>query len=557
MATILDSIYRNWDPDSVVCRFLRAGSEERITFGGLHEEAARFSTLYRASGVRPGEFVFIVLRHSPDLLSAFLGALLIGSVPSFLPFPSEKQDPQRYWSSHRELFARTGVRAILTEPAYKASLKDAAPDAIVLLAAEAHVLPPAGQAPARQMPVGADADDIAFLQHSSGTTGFKKSVVLTHRMVIEQVKRYSGALSLTRADRIVSWLPLYHDMGLIACLVMPLMCGVEFVMMDPFEWVYHPAMLFAAIQQFRATLAWLPNFAFQHLAQAVTDGASYDLSGMRAFISCSEPCKVETFRAFLGRFSSYGIRFEQLQVCYAMAETVFAVTQTRPGTPVDVFEVDRRRFQEDGVAVQPTEGRASLSFVSAGQPIGGLTVCVLDRDGRPLPDRHVGEICVAGPCVFVGYFAEPPGRRVFHDEFYLTGDLGFTIEGRVVVTGRKKDVIISRGQNYYAHDIESLTNAIPGVKPGRVVALGVYNSASGTEDVAVLAERADGARADADVARDIRRTLELEFDLAARVRIVPPGWLCKTTSGKISRSDNLDKYLAEGQSRPGRHGERL
>jgi len=549
--TILDFAFHHWHPDRVFCRFVKAGETVPMTFGRLHAGASAYARAYRSQGLLPGDLVFIILGHSPHLLHAFLGALLAGCVPSFLPFPSEKQDPGHYWETSRTLFQRTRARLVVTESRFEAGLRGADPGQRLLLS-ESLQLDDGPGVP----PPAVDPDAVAFLQHSSGTTGLKKGVVLTHRMVVEQAVRYARILGLGPGDKIVSWLPLYHDMGLIACFILPLMFGVELILMDPFEWVYQPALLFQLAQEHAATLAWLPNFAFQHLCHMVDPDARYDLGRMRAFISCSEPCKAETMQRFLARFSPLGVRAEQLQVCYAMAEAVFAVTQTPLGRPVGLVVVDRQAFQDSQRALPPVPGEPFLTFPVTGFPVPGLALRILDEERRPLPERRVGEIAIAGPCVFPGYFRDPESGSCFTDGFFLTGDLGFLADGQLVVSGRKKEVIISRGKNYYAHDIELITGSVDGVKPGRVAAFPVYNEASGTEDVIVVAERADGATgADANLVREIRRRMEQELDLPVRVRIVPEKWLCKTTSGKMSRADNQAKYLAEqrlaGPPRPG------
>ena len=549
--SILDFAFRHWSPERVFCRFVQRGETVPITFDQLHQGASAYAQAYRSQGLQPGDLVFIIMGHSPHLLHAFLGALLAGCVPSFLPFPSEKQDPAHYWETHRTLFRRTGARLIVTEARFEADLRRADPDRRLLLRESVRVADAV-----RLAPPALDPEAMAFLQHSSGTTGLKKGVVLTHRLVVEQAVRYAGMLGLGSADRIVSWLPLYHDMGLIACFILPLMFGVELILLDPFEWVYEPALLFRMAQAHGATLAWLPNFAFQHLCHMVDLETRSELGGMRAVISCSEPCKDETMERFLARFGPMGVRVDQLQACYAMAEAVFAVTQTPLGRPLDRVVVDRQAFQGSHRAQPPEPGAAALTFPVTGVPVPGLALRILDGERRPLPEGMVGEIAIAGPCVFSGYFGDAESGRCFADGFFLTGDLGFMTEGRLVVSGRKKDVIISRGKNYYAHDIELIASAVAGVKPGRVAAFAVYNEASGTEDVIVVAERDPGAAGpDPVLVREIKRRLELELDLPVRARIVPARWLCKTTSGKVSRADNQAKYLAElklaGDPRPG------
>jgi acyl-CoA synthetase (AMP-forming)/AMP-acid ligase II len=322
---------------------------------------------------------------------------------------------------------------------------------------------------------------------------------------------------------IASWLPLYHDMGLIACFMLPLIADGVIVSLDAFEWVAKPEILLAEIQRARARFVWLPNFAFHHLVRT-RSGEACDLSSVRAFINCSEPCKPATFDEFAAAF---GVDAERLQTCYAMAETVFAVTQTRLGEPP-------RRILRDGKA-----------FLSCGPVIDGLELRILDGEGAALPPDRVGEIAVKGACLFSGYYKlENETKAAFAGDWYRTGDLGFVEGGELFVTGRIKDLIIVNGRNFYAHDIEAVVNAVAGIKPGRAVAVGRFSEVSQSEELLVIAE-AEGTDA-APLRKAVRDAIEAAAGLTgATVQIVPPGWLVKTTSGKISRSENLAKYLTE------------
>ncbi len=268
--------------------------------------------------------MLIMLSHSPAMYYSFVGAMLCGCIPSMMPCPSEKQDPVKFWESHRELFKRIGAGAILTSAENAESIRKNMPgQPLKILLAEQC------QAPVENCePIKPGLDDVALIQHSSGTTGLKKGVQLSYGAIAAQIASYSNALGLVGSDCIASWLPLYHDMGLIACFILPLTLGLPVVSLDAFEWVNRPALLFEAIQAHRCTHVWLPNFAFHHLCRAVDPERGYALDSIKAFTNCSEPCKPETFDLFLETFAGCGVHEGQLQACYAMAETVFAVTQT-------------------------------------------------------------------------------------------------------------------------------------------------------------------------------------------------------------------------------------
>ena len=526
------------------CEFLQGGAHTALRYGDLRRGAERYAGFLQSRGVRRGEVVLVVLRHSPDLFSAFLGAMLMGAVPSFMPFPTSKQEPRLYWSSHQKLLDRMATGTLLT---YGENLTAVAEctrhDGWRLLGVEQAI-----DAQTHFLPASVSPDQIAFLQHSSGTTGLKKGVALTHRAVLRQVRSYAERLQLRPGDRVVSWLPLYHDMGLIACFLLPLITRVPVVMMDPFEWVVSPGRLFDAIQRFRGTHCWQPNFAFHHLCRTVRPSPELDLSSMRAWINCSEPCRAESFDLFVRRFAGAGVRAEHLQVCYAMAETVFAVTQTEPDRPVRRLCVEPDALRLGCAVPAKSDAASSTVLLSTGSPISGLSVQIRDDQGQPVTEGLIGEICIAGDCLFDGYFLLPEEtHRKLREGWYHSGDLGFLREGSLYVTGRKNDLIIVHGRNYYAHELEFLVNQVPGVQPGRTVAAGYFRSEVGSEEVVIIAEAptiTEAARG--DLSQQIKQALLDQAGLLVfDVHLVEAGWLIKTTSGKVSRVENLAKYQAE------------
>jgi fatty-acyl-CoA synthase len=539
--TILDALQdKAGHAQDVFCHFPHASGETIVRHDDLRREAARYAHYFQKNGVRPGEVVLIILRHSPDLFYSFLGAMLAGAIPSFMPCQTSKQDSRLYWSSHQKLFDRIGPCTLLT---YGENLdavrKNVANNALRLLdSGEARNAPPNFTA-SRIAP-----EQVAFLQHSSGTTGLKKGVALSHAAVLRQVASYANVLKLSPGDRIVSWLPLYHDMGLVACFLLPLITHTPVVMVDPFEWVVNPSLLFAAIKQHRGTLCWQPNFAFHHLCRTVRPSPNHDLSSVRAWINCSEPCRAETFQLFAQTFQSAGVRKEHLQVCYAMAESVFAATQTAPGESPRVLAVDPSALRQGCAIPVPTE-TLHQALLSTGPSIPGMQIRICDDKGAPLSDGSVGEICLAGDCLFDGYYKlDEETCRKLRKGWYHTGDLGFLYEGELYVTGRKNDLIIVHGRNYYAHELEYIVNQVSGVHPGRNVAAGWFRPEAGTEEVIIIAE-IDTTTDHSRLVQDIKqRLLDQAGLLVFDVHLVNSGWLVKTTSGKISRVENLNKYLA-------------
>jgi acyl-CoA synthetase (AMP-forming)/AMP-acid ligase II len=398
--------------------------------------------------------------------------------------------------------------------------------------------------------------DIVLLQHSSGTTGLQKGVALSHAAVYNQLEAYSAALQLSPADVVVSWLPLYHDMGLIAGFILPILTGIPLVLMSPFDWVRAPYRLLQAVSRYHGSLSWLPNFAYNFCAQKIRarDLVGVDLSSWRAISNCSEPMSYRSHQLFFERFKGYGLRYEALTTCYAMAENVFAVTQGGIDSPVTVDVISQRGYLTERVARPADFEQDALRMLSCGKPIPNTQVMILDEHRQPVSERRIGEIALRSDCILSGYYHRPDATaQAFHEGWYLTGDLGYIADGEVYVTGRIKDLIIVGGKNVYPQDLEMLASETPGVHPGRVAAFGVMNEDLGTEEVVILAEAENESLNDEAgdeqrrlLAEKIRERVTRGSDIALRyVQIVPHGWLLKTSSGKIARRANREKYLAQ------------
>jgi acyl-CoA synthetase (AMP-forming)/AMP-acid ligase II len=461
-----------------------------------------------------------------------------------MPFPSVKQDPVKYWESHAQLFERIGAGAIVTYSENTKLLQDRLRDQHL------HVLVPEDVAQKSDVFESAQVrlEDVAFIQHSSGTTGLKKGVQLSYGAVARQISSYAAALGLTSSDCIATWLPLYHDMGLIACFIMPLSLGLPVVSLDAFEWITEPEILFDAVQTYQCTHVWLPNFAFHHLCRTLGSERRYSLESVKAFVDCSESCRAETFDLFQQTFASSGVARSRLHCCYAMAETVFAVTQTALGSDVREYTVDASALASEHRATPAVYGKPSRRILSVGRVIAGLEIDIVDAQGDPLPGGHVGEIVVRGEFLFSGYYKnDTDTARSFLRGWYKTGDTGFVHDDELYILGRLKERIIVYGKNLYATDLEYICNRAGGVKRGRCVVFSVFNSDLGSEEIVVVAETEIPVGPEWTT---IRRNIKAELLAAVGipphdVRIVAPGWLIKSTSGKIARGENLSKYLAE------------
>jgi acyl-CoA synthetase (AMP-forming)/AMP-acid ligase II len=554
MGTLTKNLLASFEevPDRVAIILVEDQADVAISYEELIHGSFQYTIALNEAGIQPGEVVVIILQHGVDLIYAFFGAVLQGAIPSIMPFLTEKLSPEKYRQSLSALIQITKPAAIISYP-------DFIPEVEVAIAEgdSVRAVINTGDVP-KGLEIDIDAfsgvdsstEDIVLLQHSSGTTGLQKGVALSHRAVINQVDCYAEAIDMNSEDVVVSWLPLYHDMGLIAGFIMPILLRSTLVLLSPFDWVRAPYKLMTAVSKYRGTLAWLPNFAYNFCAQKIRDRdlEGVDLSSWRAVINCSEPMRWGSHQMFLERFHPYGLKAEALATCYAMAENVFAVTQGGIEGAVRVDEIDLRAMQEQGRAVPRSGDGPSFKMLSAGLPIDNTKIRVLSENLEDLPDRHIGEIALQSDCMLTEYFNRSDlTEQAFHDGWYLTGDLGYLADGELYVTGRKKEMIIVGGKNIYPQDLEEVAAEVEGVHPGRVVALGVFNEDAGTEDIAVVAE-ADVEDPDERkrIAKDIRIKVNQGSDVALRyVEVVDRMWLLKTSSGKVARNANREKYLEE------------
>jgi fatty-acyl-CoA synthase len=545
-------------PDKVCVSILQSGQPDRlVTYRELIHGAAGYVKTLETNEIHSGEVVLLILQHGIDLLFAYYGTVLHGAIPSIMPFLTEKLLPERYRADLAALVAVTQPTAIITYREFEAEVRAAlrpGEDSVkaVIISDQAE-----GPCPPDFETHGGfcrKPEDIVLLQHSSGTTGLQKGVALSHQAVINQLSDYSQAIRLRDEDVFVSWLPLYHDMGLIACWLMPILLGYPLVIMSPFEWIRAPYRLLQAISRYKGTLSWLPNFAYNFCAQKIRarDLEEVDLSTWRAISNCSEPMRWDSHQAFYERFRTLGLRYEALATCYAMAENVFAVTQGGIDEPVVFEDVDRESLQVEKLARPAVSEKPAIRMLGAGKAISNTTVSILDSKGHPLPDRHVGEVALKSNCMLSGYYHRPDAtEKAFMNGWYLTGDFGYLVNGELYITGRKKDLIIVGGKNIYPQDLELLAYEVPGVHAGRASAFGVFNETTGTEDVVLVAEVDSSNPAEQQKITDgIRVAVTRGSAVALRyVHIVGKHWLVKTSSGKTARSANREKFLKEMQQK--------
>jgi len=521
-----------------------------VTFGEFTRAARLRAVALRKLGVKFGETVIVVMPQGIPLMTTFAGAMLLGAIPTILAYPSFKVDAAKYKSGLMGVSRNLRAAFVVVDDGFPEDLiahVSAADGARVVRTSEMSLEVDESDFP----DITNSPDGLAFIQHSAGTTGLQKGVALTHRAVLTQLDHLAKAIAITSEDRIYSWLPLYHDMGLIACFMLPLVHHVPVIMQSPLEWVMRPGTMLELISTYRCTLAWVPNFALQFLARRVRpeDRSRYELSSLRGLINCSEPVRAASIDEFITAYERHGLDSKALKSSYAMAENVFGVTQSEiTGSPRRIW-VDGRRLAQTNVAVPVSNTAAqALCFVSSGRCLSGNSVRIVSPARQDLSDYEVGEIVIRSDSLFDGYYNRPDlSAAVCIDGWYWTGDLGFCADGELYVTGRKKDLIIVAGKNIYPQDIEEIVSRHPAIHDGRVVAFGLYNEERGTEDIVVAAELENGVRTDIkEIERNIRDAIVSELDVAPRaVFLKPPAWIVKSTAGKPARSTTRDKLLHE------------
>jgi fatty-acyl-CoA synthase len=516
-----------------------------------------------AAEPRVGGFGLIVDRTSPDMMALFIAFMVTDRRVSFFPPSSARQDAAYYLEQQREAISRIAPDSLLV-------FEDPGVEAIARMGAELGTnvvrLPRLSQQSETGDPAAsraafaaalADRERLLFWQHSSGTTGIKKAVGVTSAMLRGQFDAYWPQVeALTSGEvRIASWLPLYHDMGLLAAFLLPLLGGAELAIQDPFDWIEEPALFLRMIEAERSTICWQPNFAYRHFTRLKPALPSVDLASMRAWVSCSEPCRDPDARAFEAAFAAWGVAPGSVLGCYAMAETVFAVSQLSPSerralqVPVNLAPGVRPANLGATVRLAGDETPTPVdqqAVLSSGRIVPGLELGVFVDGVRVDADGTYGEIGLRGPFLFDRYRSLSRSESSIRDDgFFLTGDLGVMLDGHVYVFGRSKEIIIVNGKNIYAGDVEDRLGQLPGVRPGRVVAFGLDNTRTGSEDLIVVAEkRADAVDDDEALERAISAAVTAAFLVTPfDVRVVDDRWLVKSTSGKISRQSNRTKYL--------------
>jgi acyl carrier protein len=535
------------------------GESPTLTFGELLAGAERVAAGLAQRGIGRGDTVALMLPTSRDFFLSFAGTLLAGAtpVPIYPPFRADRIS--EYAERQSAILANAGARLLVTfrEAASAANLlKPLVPSLEGVVTAEALVRSDVA------IPLGTQlhsrANDLALLQYTSGSTGNPKGVMLTHANLLANVRSIGEALGLRNEDVGVSWLPLYHDMGLIGAWLMPLYFGLPVVVMSPLAFLSRPAKWLRAFHRYRGTIGAAPNFAYELAAAKISDEEiqGVDLSPWRAALNGAEPVLPATLDRFVARFAAYGFRRETLLPVYGLAEASLAVTIPQVGRGPLVDRLDRTAFAQDGRAVPvapetPAEDLNVISFVSVGPPVPRHEVRIVNDRGEDLAERREGQLWFRGPSTTQGYYRNEEATAALLPEglaagWVNSGDRAYRADGEIYITGRVKDIIIHAGHNLYPHEIEDCVAHVAGVRKGCVVAFGATDPVAGTERLVIVAESRERNRdAREKLAQAIfAQVTETLGEPPDKVEVVPPNAIPKTSSGKLRRDATKQRFLS-------------
>jgi fatty-acyl-CoA synthase len=499
----------------------------------------------RDRGLSRGDRVAIIVPDPEPFLLSFLGTSVGGFVPVPLYPPLEIRKLTAYLEHARRIFAAAAPALVITTPAIRrllGTLRASVPSLRAIVAVEEL------EGPALAGIERPSLDDPCFVQFTSGSTSAPKGVVLTHGNLGANIDAFGGpdGIAATREDVGVSWLPLFHDMGLIGMAIGSIFHEVSTVVMPPLLFLRRPSEWLRAISEHEGSISFAPNFAYAYCVRRVRDHdlEGVDLSSWRIAGCGAEPIQSSTLRAFAERFAAHGFRETAFLPCYGMAEHTLAVTFPKPGARLAVDTVHGPALAERGEAVPCDAARAgAMSFVCCGKPFPKHDIRIVDASGRALGDRLVGEIVARGPSVMRGYEAQPKlTADALEDGWLHTGDLGYSVDGSLFVCGRKKDMIVVAGKNYYPQDLEWAVSDVDGVRRGSVIAFGTSPFAGTREEVVVVAETKATATEE-ELTRRIRQAVLAAVGLRVdEVVVVPAGTLPKTSSGKPQRARTKARY---------------
>lgn len=536
------------DPGRVHIHLLEADSGQGITYGKLYDEASAVASGLAEQGLRRNETVAIMLPTGADFFYAFFGVMLAGGIPVPVYPPTRPDRIEDYVRRQIEMMRNTGVRFLISFDQVQAIVQILRVNLPSL--ADVTTVDALRQSKGRLGVGSVRPAEIALLQFTSGSTGIPKAVTLTNANVLANIRGIGAAVEVRPGDALVSWLPLYSDLGMVGCWLFSLYYGTPLTVLSPLDFLRRPERWLRAIADARGTLSAAPNFAYDLCARRIPAWTleGIDLSSWRVAVNGGEPVLPETIERFTKRFSGYGFRAEAFQSCYGLSESTVALTMPPPERLPVRDRIDKHKFETENRAEPAGQnGEPALIFFTCGKPIEGQQIRLVDESGAEVPERTVGRVLFRGDSTMSGYYREPEATAaVTMDGGWTdTGDYGYIANGEFYFTGRMQDSIEKAGRSMSPLNVESALNSVPGVLPGTAVAFGVTESDSTTEQLVVAAEtraanQVDFRRIETEITRVVDNYLGVPPD---KIQLVEPGALPRTSNGKVRRNDIRSLYL--------------
>ncbi len=520
-----------------------------LTYGELGKAARSVAAGLIEADVAPGDRIALMLPTGTEFFIAFLGILYAGAVPVPIYPPMQLAKIEEFMRRQAGILRNAGARILVTVPEglrFASLLRLLVPT----IGAVRSVASLSAERAEIQLPIPRDGAATGLIQYTSGSTGDPKGVVLSHANLLANIRAMGLVIEATSADVFVSWLPLYHDMGLIGAWLGSLYFAVSFYVMSPLSFLARPQSWLWAMHRFRATISAAPNFAFELCATKIdeADLKGLDLSALRLLANGAEPISVNGLRQFTERYARFGFRPEAMAPVYGLAECAVALAMPPLGRPPIIDRVRRETLSRRGKA-EPAraEEENAIEIVGCGQPLPDYEIRIVDDLGREVADRSEGRLEFRGPSATSGYFrSEAKTRALVHDGWLDSGDLAYIADADVFITGRTKDIIIRAGQHIYPHELEDAIGDIVGIRKGGVAVFGMLDPKSGTERMIIVAEtdEADPVARESLRAKAQKAATDIVGAPAEEIVLVAPGAVPKTSSGKIRRAAASELYVA-------------
>jgi len=515
------------------------GEGESLNYRQLKTGAAKVAAGLQQAGLQPAEPVAIMLPSGADYFYSFFGILMAGGIPVPVYPPARPTQLEDHLLRHARILANCLAITLITVPEARkvARLLKSQVSGLKNIVTVAELMTSSVNA----TPPTLNGNDIAFIQYTSGSTGNPKGVVLTHANLLANIRAMGQTVKASSEDVFVSWLPLYHDMGLIGAWLGSLYYAMLLVVMPPLSFLARPERWLWTIHRYRGTLSASPNFGYEYCLKRLRDEdlQGLDLSCWRAAFNGAEAISPDTLQQFQSRFANYGFHADTMMPVYGLAESSvgLAFPPLNRGPVID--QIERSTFMRSGEAnPEPEAGQHALRFVSSGTPLPGHQIRIVDSAGQELPERQEGRLEFFGPSATSGYYRDADNtRKLFHQNWLDSGDLAYIANGEIYITGRIKDIVIRAGRNIYPHELEEAVGNIAGIRTGRVAVFGSVDTRTATERLIVLAETRSMDAIEQERLRAEINTLATDLVGAPpdEVVLAPPGTVLKTSSGKIRR----------------------